>query len=126
MSRKRKKHKASILHCKDGTCYLCIKLKGDYHKYPVVHEHHIYDGPNRRHSEAEGLKVYLCPEHHVIGREAVHNNSKNMRLLQQDAQRAYEKTHSREEFMELIGRNYLGEEKKEEKKNDRNGFAFLT
>ena len=30
-----------------------------------------------------------------------------MRLLQQDGQRAYERTHSREEFMALIGRNYL-------------------
>lgn len=57
--KKRKKHKASILHCKDGTCYLCMKLKGDYRRYPVVHEHHIYDGPNRQNSEAEGLKV-IC------------------------------------------------------------------
>lgn len=57
--KKKKKHKASILHCKDGTCYLCMKLKGDYRRYPVVHEHHIYDGPNRQISEAEGLKV-IC------------------------------------------------------------------
>ena len=66
--KKRKKHKASILHCKDGTCYLCMKLKGDYRRYPVVHEHHIYDGPNRQNSEAEGLKVYLCLDHHIMGR----------------------------------------------------------
>lgn len=60
--KKRKKHKASILHCKDGTCYLCMKLKGDYRRYPVVHEHHIYDGPNRQNSEAEGLKVGTVEE----------------------------------------------------------------
>lgn len=74
--KKRKKHKASILHCKDGTCY-------------------------------------LCPEHHILGSRAVHNNQENMRILQQDGQRAYERTHTREEFMELIGRNYLDEEREE-------------
>ena len=114
--KKRKKHKASILHCKDGTCYLCMKLKGDYRRYPVVHEHHIYDGPNRQNSEAEGLKVYLCLDHHIMGPEAVHNNHKNMRILHRDGQRAYERTHSRAEFMSLIGRNYLDEEKQEEPK----------
>ena len=86
--KKRKKHKASILHCKDGTCYLCMKLKGDYRRYPVVHEHHIYDGPNRQNSEAEGLKVYLCLDHHIMGPGAVHNNHKNMRILHRDGQRA--------------------------------------
>ena len=115
--KKRKKHKASILHCKDGTCYLCMKLKGDYRRYPVVHEHHIYDGPNRQNSEAEGLKVYLCLDHHIMGPEAVHNNHKNMRILHRDGQRAYERTHSRAEFMSLIGRNYLNEEKQEEPEN---------
>ena len=116
--KKRKKHKASILHCKDGTCYLCMKLKGDYRRYPVVHEHHIYDGPNLQNSEAEGLKVYLCLDHHIIGPEAVHNNHKNMRILHRDGQRAYERTHSRAEFMSLIGRNYLDEEKQEEPKKE--------
>ena len=108
--KKRKKHQASILHCEDGTCYLCIKLREDYRRHSVVHEHHIYGGPNRSVSEAEGLKVYLCLEHHTIGPCAVHNNQEYMRLLQRDAQRAYECNHTREEFMKLIGRNYLDEE----------------
>ncbi len=108
--KKRKRHKGSILHCKDGTCYLCMKLRGDCRVHPVVHEHHVYGGANRAISEAEGLKVYLCLEHHVDGPEAVHNNQGNMRVLQRDAQRKYEETHGREEFMRLIGRNYLEED----------------
>jgi hypothetical protein len=108
-ARKRKKHKPSILHQKDGTCYLCVKLDRDYRYHDVVQEHHIYNGPNRRISEAEGLKVYLCLRHHTDGPEAVHNNHKNMRFLQREGQQTYEKTHSRQEFMELIGRNYLDE-----------------
>lgn len=65
--KKRKEHKPSILHQKDGTCYLCIKLRKDYRIHPVVHEHHIFGGPNRQISEAKGLKVYLCLEHHLWG-----------------------------------------------------------
>lgn len=107
--KKRKKHKASILHCKDGTCYLCMILEGVYCKYSNLHEHHIFGGPNRAASEAEGLKVYLCPAHHIDGPEAVHNNHANMRFLQQEGQKAYEYTHTREEFMKLIGKNYLDE-----------------
>lgn len=108
--KKRKAHKQSILHKKDGTCYLCMKLHGDYRIHPVVHEHHVFDGPNRAISEAKGFKVYLCLQHHLYGPEAVHTNNKTMRLIQRDVQRAYEQTHSREEFMALIGRNYIEEE----------------
>lgn len=105
--KKRKHHKRSILHVKDGTCYLCMKLRNDYRCHRVVHEHHIFGGPNRKISEEEGIKVYLCLEHHTVGPAAVHNNINNMRLLQEEGQRAYEQNHTREEFMELIGRNYL-------------------
>ncbi len=112
MKGKKKKHKPSLLHCKDGTCYLCMLLHDDYRTHYPLHEHHIFGGPNRKISEAEGLKVYLCLNHHTVGPVAVHNNQTNMRLLQQEGQRAYEQTHTRTEFMELFGRNYLenGEE----------------
>lgn len=102
-------HKKSILHKKDGTCYLCRKLQQDFRIHRIVHEHHIYGGPNRPVSEAHGFKVYLCPEHHEFGKEAAHSNQEMMRIMQQDCQREYEKTHTRDEFMELIGRNFLEE-----------------
>ena len=106
--KKRRKHPKSILHCKDGTCYLCMKLKGYYGTYPVVHEHHVWPGkPNKKISEDNGFKVYLCPEHHEFSEEAVHDDYGYMRMIQQDCQREYEKTHSRQQFMNLLKRNYL-------------------
>ena len=57
-SRKYKKHPPSIMHQKDGTCYLCM-MQGNHRTYPVVHEHHVYDGPNRRVSEENGFKCWL-------------------------------------------------------------------
>ena len=40
----------------------------------------------------------------------VHFNKKLDLKLKQDCQRKFEETHSREEFLEIIGRNYLGDE----------------
>lgn len=105
--KKRKRHKMSILQEKDGTCYLCRKLDHNNRRHPVIHEHHVYGGQNRAVSEAEGFKVYLCVPHHVDGPEAVHNNHENMRILQRDCQEKYERTHTRQQFMELVKRNYL-------------------
>ena len=96
----------SILHERDGTCYLCAS-RGNYRHYPVLHEHHVFGGANRKVSERTGLKVWLCPQCHVLGNYAVHKDQSINRELQQTAQRAYEQTHTRIEFMLLFGRNYL-------------------
>ena len=105
--KKRKHHKPSILQDKNHTCYLCILMNEDHHKHRILHEHHIFGGPNRIHSEEEGLKVYLCPEHHQYGETAVHNCRETMDLLHQIGQQEFEKEHTREEFMKIFGRNYL-------------------
>lgn len=108
--KKRKAHPASIMQRKDGVCYLCAKLDGDYRLHSYLEEHHAFPGnPGRAKSEAEGLKVYLCARHHRTGTEAVHKNREHMRLVQRDAQKVYEQTHTREEWMKMIGRNYLDE-----------------
>lgn len=106
---KGKKHKASILQEKGSPCYLCMKMRPHYEWQKAVHEHHIFGGSNRDKSEAEGLKVYLCLDHHINGKEAVHNNAELMRELRQDGQKAFEQNHTREEFMKLFGKNYLEE-----------------
>lgn len=108
---RRRKHGTSLLHCHDGTCYLCM-LDGDDRQKRNVQKHHIYGGPNRWKSEAEGFFVWLCPEHHQTGPAAVHASAHpegtgNNRRLKRICQQEYEKTHTREEFMKLIGRSYL-------------------
>ncbi|MDO4285571.1 MAG: hypothetical protein Q4C60_09595 [Eubacteriales bacterium] len=101
----------SILQKKEnGRCYLCMILRGDYDRRSALEEHHIFGGPLRRQSEKYGLKVYLCIQHHREGPEAVHQNVKNMRLLQKIAQREFEKKRSREEFVRIFGRNYREDE----------------
>ena len=105
--KKRKRHKKSILQEKNGVCYLCAALNRDNSRHNYLEEHHIFGGANRDKSEAEGLKVYLCLWHHQTGPCAVHRNAEVMDYLRAEGQKAFEKTHSREEFVKLIGKNYL-------------------
>ena len=86
---------------KEQCCYLCGTTL-------LLEEHHIFRGPNRKVSERLGLKVWLCKEHHT-GQTGVHNNQGLNGYLQKLAQRKYEETHTREEFMQEIGKNYLEE-----------------
>ena len=96
----------SIMQQKDGSCYLCMKLNCDYGD-KVTEEHHaIFGTAQRQLSEDYGLKVYLCLKHHTLGPEAVHNNYKNARLLQAEAQEAFEKHFPEKDFRAIFGKNY--------------------
>ncbi len=88
----------SILQ-EDKKCFICGNT--------CVHEHHIYFGANRKISEQNGFKVYLCPAHHNMSDYGVHFNRELDLQLKQLCQSKYEETHSREEFIELIKRSYL-------------------
>ena len=82
-------------------CYMCENLN--------VEEHHIYFGTGLRAiSEKYGFKVWLCAYHHR-GTNGVHGKNGNEfnRYLKQCCQLEFEKTHTREKFIEIIGRNYL-------------------
>lgn len=99
----------SIMHKKDErTCFLCMVLCEDYSEKMVLEEHHIFGGTsNRKNSEREGLKVYLCPPHHRTGTMAAHRNKDIADILHQAGQLTFEKTHTREEFMKIFGRSYV-------------------
>lgn len=72
-----------------------------------LHKHHIFGGANRRLSEQDGLWVYLTGHYHNLSNEGVHFNKELDLQLKQLAQQKYEETHTREEFMQRYGRNYL-------------------
>ncbi|MBQ2641746.1 MAG: hypothetical protein IJG15_07095 [Lachnospiraceae bacterium] len=88
-------------------CWLCMRMH-DYSEKISLHKHHVYEGTAlRRISEAEGFFVWLCPQHHEFGPMSAHTDIGVRRSLQKEAQREYEKHHTREEFMRLVGRSYL-------------------
>ena len=73
-----------------------------------VENHHIFYGRGKRVlSEKYGLKI---PVDHYLHNEppyGIHYNKAFDLALKQFAQRKFEQTHTRVEFMLLFGRNYL-------------------
>ena len=74
-----------------------------------LHLHHIYRGVNRKISDKLGFVVYLAGWLHNQSDDGVHGkNGKELDLmLKRHCQMKFEESHSREEFMAIIGRNYL-------------------
>lgn len=73
-----------------------------------LHLHHIFFGHGlRKISDDNGFTVYLTGEMHNQSNQGVHFNIGLDLFLKKVCQAEYEKTHTREEFMQLIGRNYL-------------------
>ena len=81
-------------------CYMCGAVVG-------LEEHHIFPASNRKKSEKMGYKVMLCHYCHNEPPFGVHHNRENMDRLKRIAQKHYEKTGTREEFIKDFGRNYL-------------------
>lgn len=85
----------SILTDNMYRCYICGKPKDDIHE--------IYPGSKRIISIKNGLCIPICRECH----QEIQNNEVKMLIYKMMCQKVYEKTHTREEFIKLIGRNYL-------------------
>ena len=96
-------HKHSLLQGKEKQCFITGA------SFCQLEKHHIYFGPGlRKISDKHGFWVWLTPEMHR-GTDGVHGkNGHELDLrLKRECQKAYEEKHGREEFMKLIGRNYL-------------------
>ncbi len=107
----------SILQEDNGVCFLCSLAGDDHEQY--THEHHvIYGTSGRKLSEKYGLKLYLCPQHHEFGKEAVHKNKGTRILLEKIAQLVFINQYSPELWMQIFGKNYLEPEEKELKAKD--------
>lgn len=82
---------------RERECFVCRRTD-------ALTTHHIYAGSRRRRSDRAGLTVKLCPLCHE---RIQHHDAKADLLLKQIGQRAFEKNHTRAEFIALFGKNYL-------------------
>ena len=81
-------------------CFLCGRKT-------CLERHHVFAGvANRRISHRMGFWVTLCHECHV-GVDGAQYNSETGNYLKQQCQMAYEELYSHEEWMKLMGKNYL-------------------
>ena len=85
---------------KDGSrCFICGRMTG-------LECHHILGGPNRKWSDAYGLTVMLCHDHHT-GKDGAQYNRQMGDSLKRLAQIAFEARHSHDEWMNVFRKNYL-------------------
>ena len=88
-------------------CWTC-RMNYDVETTVGLHDHHIFEGSARRkNSEKFGLKIYLCGRHHNLSKYGIHYQKQLDLELKQIAQKKFEETHSREEFLKHFRRNYL-------------------
>lgn len=78
---------------KEGICEFC----GNYSKRLDPHE--IYGGSNRQRSIKNKFVKLICPK--------CHSNEKIIEKIRIDTQKEYEKIHTREEFIKIIGKSYI-------------------
>ena len=91
---KLERNRYSILTNDLEHCFICGQSPVDIHE--------IYGGCNRKQSMIYGFCMPLCRKHHS---EITLNNILSNEL-KQVCQSKFEKTHTRDEFMAIIGRNY--------------------
>ena len=78
---------------KSGICENCGKFS------KRLDPHEIYGGSNRKRSIAHKFVKLLCRE--------CHSNENIINQLRIDTQKEYEKNHTRNDFIKLIGKSYL-------------------
>ena len=70
--------------------------------------HHIYGGYGRRKiSEKYGFIIPLTNREHNMSDQGIHFNHELDLYWKRKCQAKFEETHSRKEFIRLIGKNYL-------------------
>ena len=92
------KNRYSIFTNDFTKCYYCHRKLKDNEKFDL---HEVYGGSNRTRSIKNGLVVPLC--------RICHSSEEIIKYLRIKLQKEYEKTHSREEFIKIIGKSYIKE-----------------
>lgn len=78
-----------------------------------LHLHHVFGGYGKRTiSDREGLVVYLCPYHHNASKNSVHLNRKLDLKVKRWAEKKWLEHNNKtiDDFIELMGKNYLERE----------------
>ena len=78
---------------KSGICEFCGKFS------KRLDPHEVYGGSNRKRSIKYKFIKLLCRE--------CHSNENIINQLRIDTQKEFEKTHTKEEFIKLIGKSYM-------------------
>lgn len=109
MGTKYKQPRGQSILQQERYCYVTMKRYG-FKSCNNLELHHIFFGNKAREvSDRCGFWVWLDSRYHTRSNYSVHGkDGADLDLeLKQDCQLAFESEHSRQEFMNLIGKSYL-------------------
>lgn len=67
----------------------------------------FYGNSNRKQSEKYGCWVWLCGKHHNLSDFGIHFDKELDLKVKKLAQSKFEENHSRQEFMQIFGKNWI-------------------
>lgn len=67
----------------------------------------FYGNSNRKQSEKYGCWVWLCGRHHNLSDYGIHFDKDLDLKVKKLAQSKFEENHSRQEFMQIFGKNWI-------------------
>lgn len=94
------KYKPSILQADTAHCYLCGRSG-------QLECHHVFGKYQRKMSTEQGFTVMLCHACHNEPPNGVHFNQVINKFLKAQCERKYLETHTLDEWMSLVGRNFI-------------------
>lgn len=80
-------------------CFIC--------GHDNAHVHHVFYGRNRRNADEDGLTIGLCYRHHNGSDEGIHFCHQLDTQIKMMAQKKYEESHTRDEFIRRYGKSYI-------------------
>lgn len=85
-------------------CFVTHETRGRYGQ--PLERHHVLNGALRDFAEREGLWIWVTPEVHRWLHDTGQGVMIQKNVLKRYAQIVYERTHSREEWMRQVHKNY--------------------
>ena len=79
-------------------------------RFEGSHKHHVFGGcPNRKHSEEDGLVIFLLPEDHNMGDNGIHKNREFDLYAKRKAQLRWMDFYGKtvEQFRKRYGKSWL-------------------
>ena len=94
---------------KKEMCIMPCDVRWSTQRFEGLHKHHIFGGANRKHSDEDGLVIFLRPEDHNMSEKGIHANREFDLYAKRKAQRRwmafYGKTE--EQFRKRYGKSWL-------------------
>lgn len=78
-------------------------------RFEGLHKHHIFGGANRKHSDEDGLVIFLRPEDHNMSNKGIHANKEFDLYAKRKAQAVWQEFYGKdkEAFIRRYGKSYL-------------------